>query len=301
MKVLPSVNLGLLKDRIYYSQNREDMILDAFFPGKKDGFYVDVGGYDPDFESVTKLFHERGWRGINIEPQPDRFEAFVKRRKKDINLNIGVSNMSGTLTLRSYNNQGLSTFSEGIKEGYIAQPDDLTANYKDIEVSIETLEAVFKKNNVKDIDFLKIDVEGLEYEVLDGNNWETYRPKVVCIEANHIVKDWHKLVSGAGYELVFSDGLNEYYADSSWGGVSNFDYVKHVVIERGGGIRASDYEIIKGLQEQSDKLVELLYDADKELNAAYDRFSSIPVLARRIRSLLALKFRTLIHKGANRG
>ncbi len=82
---------------IYYSQNREDIILDSFFPDVEEGFYVDVGAYDPDHDSVTKLFYLKGWHGINIEPQEKRHQLFVKKRKRDTNLNIGISSKSGSL------------------------------------------------------------------------------------------------------------------------------------------------------------------------------------------------------------
>jgi hypothetical protein len=59
---------------VSYAQNREDILLRAFFDPKEVGFYVDVGAYDPDDDSVTRLFYDRGWRGINIEPQPNRFK-----------------------------------------------------------------------------------------------------------------------------------------------------------------------------------------------------------------------------------
>jgi hypothetical protein len=70
---------------------------------------------------------------------------------------------------------------------------------------------------VKDIHFLKIDVEGYEYPVIIGNDWNKYRPYVVCLEANHMSKDWHKTMTDKKYRLLISDGLNEYYvADEHW-------------------------------------------------------------------------------------
>lgn len=265
-----SVDVRHLKNRLYYSQNREDLILRAFFPKIKKGFYVDVGGYDPDVDSVTKLFYQLGWSGINIEPQPNRFVLFQDKRKRDINLNVGVSNTSAKLTLRSYANQGLSTFSETMKREHNEQPDENTAQYSDIEVDVVTLKSIFKKYEVKEIDFMKIDVEGMECEVIEGNDWELYRPKVLCIEANHIKRDWSDHLTRADYKLVFNDGLNDYYVDSRTDLGDVFDYVQYVVVERGGGIRFEDYSLIKGFQEDNAQLRQVIHDADKELRRKND-------------------------------
>src|ERR1700733_4926319 len=109
---------------VYYSQNREDLILQAFFPGEEDGFYVDVGAFDPDLDSVTKLFYLNGWHGINIEPQVEMYKLFEKRRKRDINLNIGVSDKPSELKLRIYKSGGLSTFSDAMQHDYEVESDD---------------------------------------------------------------------------------------------------------------------------------------------------------------------------------
>jgi FkbM family methyltransferase len=214
---------------ITYAQNREDIILDGFFEATEKGFYVDIGAYDPEYDSVTKLFYKKGWRGVNVEPQPDRFQAFTEKRPRDINVNAGVSNTAGELALRSYKNQGLSTFSEEMKNDYSKASSGQTEEYQDIKVKVLTLRQLLKDHKVTSIQFMKIDVEGLEYEVLEGNDWKKYRPEVICIEANHIKKDWRSLLTENGYSLTFFDGLNDYYTDNHTNRASHFDYVQAVV------------------------------------------------------------------------
>jgi FkbM family methyltransferase len=252
-------NYPHLAKKVFYSQNREDLILEAFFPDVEKGFYVDVGGYDPDVDSVTKLFYEKGWHGINVEPQPDRFKTFKKRRPKDINLNIGISNVQSNLTLRSYENQGLSTFSEKMQAEYAGSKDEGTQKYTDITIEVKTLKEVFSEHKVKQIHFMKVDVEGLEYEVLEGNDWSKYRPEVVCIESNHIVKDWRGLLKDNGYSLVFNDGLNDYYTDKKTDRHKKFDYVNLLLLGKGGGLRYEDYQLVEGLdKEKSEAQAELV-------------------------------------------
>jgi FkbM family methyltransferase len=216
---------------ISYAQNREDVILQGFFDTDETGFYVDIGAYDPDEDSVTKHFYLKGWRGINVEPQPDRYALFVDRRPEDTNVNCGVSDAAGKLTLRSYDNQGLSTFSKKVQSRYEKDSQIGTGKYKDITVKVVTLKQLFEDHNVKSIQFLKVDVEGLEYEVLAGNDWKQYRPEVLCIEITHTDKDWEGLLKRNGYSFVFSDGVNTYYTDDKTGRAKKFDYVEDVVFK----------------------------------------------------------------------
>lgn len=202
--------MDMTEARVTYAQNREDIIIASFFPEGYKGFYVDVGAGHPTVGSVTKYLYERGWRGINIEPNPVLHELFLKERKKDTNLNVGVADKPGTLILRVYEQFGLSTFSENLKHEY-AEGKSIAGNHKDIKVPVKTLADIFKELAIKEIDILKVDVEGFEYEVIVGNDWKQYRPKLICIEANHVVKDWRPLLKRVNYSLIFSDGLNEYY------------------------------------------------------------------------------------------
>jgi len=217
--------------RVSYAQNREDIVLAAFFEDAETGFYVDVGANDPEIDSVTKYFYERGWSGINIEPQTGHYEHLRSVRKRDINLNMGVGAKKGKLTLRQYKGDGLSTLSSDIKDEYKTNPDDNTRIYADSVVNIVTLASIFSEHKVTAIQFMKVDVEGFEYEVLTSNDWSKYRPEVICIEANHIIKDWHSLLNSNGYELAFFDGLNEYFTDNKKPEIKQrFSYVKSVLL-----------------------------------------------------------------------
>jgi FkbM family methyltransferase len=220
-----------MKPIITYAQNREDIILSAFFKDSEKGFYVDIGAFDPKIDSVTQYFYERGWNGINVEPNRHLYEEFLSARPKDVNLNIAVSDKKEKVILREYTDGlGLSTVDQKAQQSYEADGSGLTDRYDDVEVQADTLAHIFQSNGVKSVDFLKIDVEGNEYKVLAGNNWEKYRPKVICIEANHIDVDWHGLLEKNDYELVFFDGLNEYFSDRTKPEIKeNFAYIPMVI------------------------------------------------------------------------
>lgn len=207
-----------MKPFVYYGQNREDLILWAFFKDQEKGFYVDVGAHHPVDDSVTKLFYLKGWRGINVEPQIEQFKLLNNDRKEDINLNIGISDSPGELKLRSYESSGLSTFSEVQKDELSGRIDDPgTSRYKEYSVKVDTLKNIFKKHKVKKIHFMKVDVEGYEYNVLKGNDWSVFRPEVLCIEADHVHKDWRPILEASNYVFAFFDGLNEYYVSKESG------------------------------------------------------------------------------------
>jgi len=194
---------------ITYAQNREDIIIDAFFPDVKEGFYVDVGANHPVGDSVTKFFYDKGWRGINIEPIKALHKKFEELRPDDTNISIGVSNKSGKANFVEFENGGISTFSEATSKGYKKE----AKVRKEYEVKIDTLASILSEHKVGKIHFLKIDIEGYEYEALEGADWKRFRPEIVCIEANHVDRDWRSILEENDYRLVFFDGLNEYYLE----------------------------------------------------------------------------------------
>jgi FkbM family methyltransferase len=202
--------------RVYYSQNMEDLVLKAFFGDIDKGFYVDIGAHDPDVFSVTKLFYEAGWTGINVEPLKTFCSRLTKARPLDINLNVAVAEADSKLLIREYSQaSGLSTLSVDMQNEYLDsdQFKDVTNKFKEYYVETKKLETIFDEHvGSKTVHFLKIDVEGLEWEVIKSQNWSKYRPMLLCIEANHIVRDWHPLLESANYKKIFDDGLNEYHA-----------------------------------------------------------------------------------------
>lgn len=195
------------KATVSYAQYKEDVILDALLNTKKKGFYIDVGANYPVIDSVTKRFYDRGWTGINIEPIKGLYSQLKQDRPRDINLLCGLGREKGKAVLREYIDvPGHSTFSQAEKRGHGGH------KYKDYEVPIETLSSVIHKHAAgKNIDFIKIDVEGFEHEVVSGNDWGKNRPVVICIESNHKAEDWSKILIDSGYILAISDGLNDYY------------------------------------------------------------------------------------------
>lgn len=170
-----------------YSQDGEDMILKAIYEHKKEynGFFVDVGAHHPVRYSNTNYFYKRGWKGINIEPTPSAIGAFNTFRKRDVNLNIGIGPEKTKLKFYCFNEPALNSFSEEVSK----RIDRESVKYKiikELDIDVFPLSDVFDKYLPENtpIDFLSIDVEGLDYQVLLSNNWEKYKPAVILIEEN---------------------------------------------------------------------------------------------------------------------
>lgn len=165
-----------------YSQEGEDLILHRFLENKSNGFYVDVGAHHPKRFSNTYMFYKKGWRGINIDPMPGSLDNFNKERPDDINLEIGISNTQGELKYHMFNESALNTFS-----AVEANKKNGLRNYKIIGTKLIptfSLEYIFDNylDDKQTIDFISIDVEGLDLEVLKSNDWNRYRPQLVLIE-----------------------------------------------------------------------------------------------------------------------
>lgn len=187
-KILPKSMVRVLIDiKGYslksYSQEGEDMILRRVFENKKKGFYIDVGAHHPKRFSNTYFFYKKGWRGINVDAMPGSMASFNKVRPRDINIEQPISDEQQTLTYYAFNEPALNGFSKRLSDSR----DDMT-NYNVIftkELETKTLDSVLEAyfpNDIKEIDFLTIDVEGLDFQVLKSINLVKYQPKVILIE-----------------------------------------------------------------------------------------------------------------------
>jgi len=186
------------------------MVLRSLFEGQKNykGFFVDVGAHHPYRFSNTLHFYQKGWRGINIEPTPGAIKAFNTFRSKDINLNIGISDHQGKLTFYCFNEPALNGFSKELSE----ERNNTSKKYKIIkEVDVET----YPLSDILDkyvpagqkIDFLTIDVEGLDLMVLQSNNWDKYKPSYILVEdkidfTNLSDSEVYRYLDERGYKMV---------------------------------------------------------------------------------------------------
>ena len=200
---------------ISYAQNFEDVMLWRALRHVECGFYIDVGAWSPDVDSVTRAFYERGWRGINIEPNPKFHALLMEKRPRDLNLKIAISDSPGTLWMNFLSNPGLSTLDDRIAR----QHEQAGWENDRQEVQITTLAAIWDSyiSPGQDVHFLKVDVEGFEERVLRSNEWKSKRPWIVLVEATLPISQvesfsaWEPILLAADYQFAYADGLNRYY------------------------------------------------------------------------------------------
>ncbi len=200
---------------ISYAQQFEDVLLRRLFP-HNHGFYIDVGANDPVECSVTKLFSDSGWTGINIEPGAI-FERLKFGRPRDVNLRVAVSDRSGEMTFYEFPDaHGLST----LDAKQAAEHQQRGFRFIERRIPVMTLAEICQQYVSGPIDFLSIDVEGHEREVLAGADFQRYRPICVMIESTRPCspipthQQWESLILQADYRFATFDGLNSYYIRS---------------------------------------------------------------------------------------
>jgi FkbM family methyltransferase len=167
-----------------FAQEGEDRVLLRLLDTHPAGFYVDVGAHHPSRFSNTRLFYDRGWRGINIEPSPEAIDAFRSVRQRDINLQCGVAEAAGNLTYYVFDDPALNTFDAALMRAREARTPYRVVRTS--SVAVKRLDSILRTYLPagQAIDFMSIDVEGFDLQVLRSNDWSTYRPGFVLAEAH---------------------------------------------------------------------------------------------------------------------
>lgn len=191
-----------------YSQDGEDLFLRDYFADKDNGFYIDVGAHHPFRFSNTAWAYEKGWRGINIEP--NNIDIFMQVRKHDINLQVGCAGKNGILKYYKYEEAALNCFDPSIYYGSL-EPTEIC------DMEVKTLSQICRENNVETVDLLNVDTEGLEYEILKAHDWNRWKPTVVVIESPEknveevLITEMYNYMSGLGYVLAVRTRVNSIY------------------------------------------------------------------------------------------
>ncbi|MBX9782843.1 MAG: FkbM family methyltransferase [Chitinophagaceae bacterium] len=193
-----------------FSQEGEDLVLYRLLGHQTKGLYVDVGAHHPYRFSNTFKFYLLGWRGINIDPLPGSKKILDEKRPGDINIEAGVLNRNGeALTYYMFQDPAYNTFDETVAaQRQLPGSDYIFLEKK--QIACYRLADILEKHLPKNtsIDFLSIDVEGMDLEVLQSNNWELYRPRYIIAESlsTKLAEEFNAPISvflqQQGYELT---------------------------------------------------------------------------------------------------
>ena len=173
---------------ISWSQCGEDVLLGSFLRDRLDdasyrGFWVDVGAHDPVKWSNTKIFSDRGWRGINVDASPDAITLLRRGRSRDINVNVGIGAEAGVFDYYIMSLGAMNTFSREFAEKAIEHGVKIVEVKKITVITLSQLLEEYLPDG-QHVDFFTIDAEGLDLTILKSNDWNRFRPDYILIEVH---------------------------------------------------------------------------------------------------------------------
>ena len=203
--------------RASYSQDQEDLFINDYFKKIDNGFYLDIGCYHPIKYSNTALLYNRGWQGINIDMNQTSIDLFNILRKKDKNICATISSSNKEVTqyidhfyspVNTIDKNFSQVISKRIQIKHFSKKNIFTSTFTEIVKKY--------KIQITKIDFLNIDVEGHDYEVLKGIDLLNIKPKIICIEVdnheknlsnekikNYLIKLNYKIIKRIGFNVFF--------------------------------------------------------------------------------------------------
>ena len=198
---------------VSYAQNFEDVMLWRALKHVENGFYIDIGAQHPVVDSVSLAFYEHGWRGVHVEPTLQYSSLLRAARPDESVFQLAIGNQSQQLTFFEFEDTGLSTADAEVARKH----QERGFKCRETLVPILSLDALLQQVGARDIHWLKVDVEGLEKEVLESWQSSSNLPWVVVVESTRPLsqekshQEWEALLLVKGYSYVYFDGLNRFY------------------------------------------------------------------------------------------
>ena len=170
---------SIKEKKISYSFGGIDSLVSFIFKNKKKGFYIDIGCGHPIKNNNTYLLYKKGWNGINIDLDQKSIELYNYARKRDANVNIAISDKKGRADLFYYHDESaINTINKDVSDYQKAKVKKI------LSVPTDTLNSIIENNHSENtkIDFMSIDTEGSELNVLKNFNFQKYAPKILVVE-----------------------------------------------------------------------------------------------------------------------
>jgi FkbM family methyltransferase len=166
-----------------FSQHGEDALIQSLFAGQASGFYVDIGASHPFRISNTFQLYRRGWHGVTVEPIPALGRLHRRWRPRDTLLPIAIGPQAGALTFFEMLPSVLSTLDRETADRYCTEGK--AEILKTYDISVKTPMQLFTDHvGEQTIDFLSMDIEGLDVRTLHAIDFKTVRPRLICVELN---------------------------------------------------------------------------------------------------------------------
>ena len=190
----------------HFAQFGEDILVSTIFRNIKKGFYIDIGAYHPFKGSLTYNLYKKGWQGVNIDLSKASIELFQIARPSDTNINCAIS--SENKETFYYENSPINQQNSLIKQ---------SDNQKKISINSYRLETILKKNGFQKVDYINIDTEGNEIEILRSVDFEKVKPILITLEDNSFIIDSEqkvekiKFMKENNYELINIIGVTLFF------------------------------------------------------------------------------------------
>lgn len=167
---------------VSHSQEGEDMVLRRVFHEQSTGFYIDIGAHHPERYSNTAYFYRRGWSGVNIDATPGMKQVFDLLRPRDINVEAAIGREEADRLFYQFNEPSLNSFDAVLAERWNRYKDYRIVS--EIPIRTTPLSQILDRyiSRHRHIDFMSVDIEGLDLEALQSNDWQLYRPEFVLVE-----------------------------------------------------------------------------------------------------------------------
>ncbi|WP_309384535.1 FkbM family methyltransferase [Cerasicoccus frondis] len=193
----------------HYAQWGEDRLIWQFFQQKAEGVFLEVGANHPIRLSQTYLLEQKGWRGVLIEPQKHCYDLLVEKRPASQAFccgAVGPDQVGEAYVKIPPAEMGGDVMSEVVTERH----EDDGCRYE--QISLRTINDVLAEAGIGEIDFVSIDIEGMEIPALEGFDLEKHRPKLLLIEDHLETLAKHRYLQGRGYRFIHRLGSNNWYA-----------------------------------------------------------------------------------------
>ena len=194
------------KPNIHYGEFGEDIMVNRFFKNKEIGLYIDIGAYHPFKGSLTQKLYKKGWHGVNIDISKTSIDLFKIARPKDININCAIGKVTEETIF--FENSKINQQNSLIRQNL---------NQKEVEIKCYELNDILIFNKIEKVDYINIDTEGTELDVLKGLNFQKIKPSLLTIEDNDFdldsdsKKEKIAYMKNQGYVLINNIGVTMFF------------------------------------------------------------------------------------------
>lgn len=200
----------------------DKVLYENYFKVKRNGFFIEAGASEGVNLSCCLFFEKNlGWKGINVEPAKEFYSKLVINRPNSINLNIGLSDKEEILEFNDVRpgpaGSGCGNGSFHHDEEHKKELSTYNVEYEKYKVKTFPYYKVISQNKISEVDLFTLDVEGLEFKVLDGMKKSKILPKVMCIEYSYLgLRKLINYIKPLGYKFDFISYNNAYFHHNSF-------------------------------------------------------------------------------------